>query len=78
MNLQGIAEILNTDFWKEYIRRIESKKATVLHSFYNDSIEKPEQWLRHARYQGELARLDWVLELPNEIIKQLKRGTPGG
>ena len=77
MNLQDVSAILETEFWREYSKRMEVKKNHILHSFCNDGIEKQEQWLRHARYQGELAVFDWVRELPNQIIKDLKQGTLG-
>ena len=77
MNLQEIAGVLGTEFWKEFTKRLEEKRAYTLHDFYSERIDKPESWIHHAQYRGMMEVFDWVRDLPNKIIQDLKKGTLG-
>lgn len=77
MNIQQIDEIMRTEFWQEFIGRVIMKKHNVTHSYAKDAILEEKQWLKHVKYQGELDGLDWVLNLPEDIIKETKEGILG-
>lgn len=76
MNLQEIDDVMHTEFWREFMGRLMKKRQSVVHSYAKDSIVEEKQWLRHVKYQGEIDGIDWVLNLPEDIIREIQ-GTLG-
>ena len=74
---QEAAEVMRTDFWKVYMRRLGEYRQFLAARFCGDTVESQEQWIKHALYQGQLKGMDFALNLPDEILKEAK-GTPGG
>jgi IS1 family transposase len=75
--VQEAAEVMKTDFWKQYISRLAEKRQFLIDRFCKDSVESQAQWIRHALYQGELKGLEYALTLPDDILTGAK-GTPAG
>jgi len=76
MNLQQIDEVMRTEFWQEFIRRIQNRRGVISKNLESDTLEE-RAWLKHVKYQGIIEGLDYALHSPEEMIKQAK-GTLGG
>jgi len=77
MNLTEIAGVMGTEFWGEYSKRLKERREHILHDFYHYPLEEQNQWLRHAQYRGEMEAYDWIMGLPEQIIKDIKNGIHG-
>jgi hypothetical protein len=75
MTLEEISIVMASSFWQEYMRRANEMRQAVSHRYYKDAILTQDQWIKHAKYQGELEGIDQVLLIPERIIKEIKGET---
>jgi len=75
VTLEEASVIMSSGFWQEYMHQIGELRQGLSHRYYKDAILTQEQWIQHAKYQGELDGIDKVLLIPERILSKLKGET---